>query len=1270
MWKSSNIKVAVLIILMWGATWGTGRAQSPYWAQRAGGATTDEAMDISIDADGNTYTTGYFSASSAFGATTLSSSGVTDAFICKTDPSGFFQWAIKAGGTGSDRSLSIKTDASGNSYITGFFYGTATFGTQTLVSTGVQDVFVAKYDNSGAFVWATSAGGAGSDIGNGINVDNAGNVVITGEFAGTATFGSQTLTSMNGSVDIFTAKLDANGNFLWAKKGSAHLTDRGIDVACDPSGNVYVTGQFTDTITFDNTHLNNTYNAIFVVKYNSSGSEQWFRRIGAGTMNVVHGIAVDVSSNVYLTGDFSGNVIFFGSPNVTLSEPYPNGIFLAKYSSSGSLLWTASDGSDSEVSSRNLALDNSDNPFIVGNFKCKLGSYADEYGEGTFNSVGFWDVFATKYNTGGQWQWSRSLGGRKDDLGNGITVNSFGQPVIAGSYVEKIFLPIPDDFEMHSTDTVLPILYAGYCGDSEYRQFRKLIAAGNSDAYIAKIFDTARAPFDYYRRQGSACDRPFVGVCIGGNTCPDTLTFCSLGVIRRYSNVIGVGPDFTYQWSNGSTGFGIQVGQTGNYWVTQSSVDGCFVSEDTIHVIINPNPPTPLISDNVVVNNQALNPDEIQLCSPDSVLLTGSGYGIYEPHWAGPVVVDSDSVWASIGGIYSFYYQDGNGCLAGNNISVNIDSLYPIIVPEMDFQTDEDGNDSITVCEGESFAIHVFDTITDPTGLTACIEDAEVAWLVTPTTIEYLTNTPCMTPFYNEFFPEESGNYLIQATVIRINHCDTDIVQITRSIYVELHPLPNISPIDMLVVGNNHICPGDSTLLIASQAPNYVWIGPGVDMVENDSIWLSLAGLYTVYSSLSDSNEYGCIASEVDTVLILINVASQPEIVTTPGHGVICPQDSVILSCNGIGLFQWEGPAGPFGANNPLVTVNTAGTYYCIRTDQYGCEIVSNSVEVEQYATPFILTGAVPILCEGAIIELTASTNPGSTLEWQPPLSGSNPVQTINQPGIYTCLIASCGIQTPASIEVVASEVMAEVTVVGLPTVCEGDSVILQANDGQTSYQWNPNGGDDTEWVVYESGTYSLTTFDANDCSIVSAPVTVTIVENTLMPPLVKDTAICLDGYAELVATANGTIYWYDDELTESPIEIGPVYITPNLSDAVTYYVQQKSMYCESDKAPVHVTIDDCEGIEVSNVFTPNGDGVNDVFYFPQKGGTCFRCRIYSRWGRLLYEWEDQNQGWDGTIQVSGALVNDGVYYYLLDFCDYAEKPIREAGFLHVLGSR
>ena len=97
------------------------------WLQKQEGPTNDEGYSISTDGSGNIYTTGYFSGTASFGSISLTASGVSDAFITKTKDNGTFLWAVKAGGSNSCRGLAIKADSAGNSYVTGYYYGVATF---------------------------------------------------------------------------------------------------------------------------------------------------------------------------------------------------------------------------------------------------------------------------------------------------------------------------------------------------------------------------------------------------------------------------------------------------------------------------------------------------------------------------------------------------------------------------------------------------------------------------------------------------------------------------------------------------------------------------------------------------------------------------------------------------------------------------------------------------------------------------------------------------------------------------------------------------------------------------------------------------------------------------------------------------------------------------------------------------------------------------------------------------------------------------------------
>lgn len=1397
----------------------SGSAQD-YWLQRAGGLTPDEGTDISIDDNGYTYTTGYFTGTATFGIHNLSSSGLTDIFLTRVSSQGLFQWARKAGGPGADRALSVKTDGQGNSFITGFFYQTATFGSQNVTSSGAQDIFIAKYDNAGTLAWVTRAGGTGADIGNAVNIDANGNVVITGEFTGSATFGSTTLTSQNNSVDIFVAKLDPNGDFLWAKQGSAPAIDRGIDVACDPSGNVYATGSFSDTITFDVTHNNNIQGAIFLIKYDSDGNEQWFRKAGGGSFNIVRGITVDNSSNVYITGDFGANIIFFGTPNTTLSNTYTNRIYITKYNSSGTLTWAKSAGSASEISSKNITLDSQGNPHIVGTFKCRFSEYADQYGQGTFNSVGYWDVFVAKYNSNGVWQMSRSSGGKKDDYGVGIAVNNSGQMHITGSFTQDFYTPYSTNlvgYNLAAITTNTP----PYCSSADYSLFRGVNSAGNSDILIAKNFDPQRAPFDYYKRTDNGCDPTYEGVCLNSLTCPDTVHFCQVGILNPESYTYPAGPDFTYQWSTGSQSGTIFANTSGYYSVIQTSEDGCFVSEDTVYVSIHPNPSRPTISDSKGVNSQAIITDPIELCAPDSVQLTGEGTPGNTFMWSnlGGSTVNGTTLWTGNPGTYIFTQTDPYGCRNTNLITVYVDTLFEPVVMDVFCLNDTDRNDSITLCEEEPFSMYLYDTISNPNADVTCIEQSYSLWTITTPSNNVETSffaCPSDVSFTGaNLYPYETGTYQMDILFVRENRCDTDSVLLSTSLYIEVLPTPG-SNFTIDITGDSLLCPGDSILLVASgsQGFQYTWQGSGITGSHEDSVWVFVADTFTVNYYFNVTNQFGCSASGYLADGIGITYKPQPTITMTPANGLICPGDSVLLACNGVGYFQWQGPSGIINGSDSAIYVTTPGSYFCVRSDADSCNLVSNTVQVNQYTTPFLLPSPSGILCEGESITINVITNPGSTIQWQSPLSGNNPTQVISQEGTYTCMVSACGIQTFASVGVDVTDIEAEITpdgpiifctgdsvmlqgnngpatylwqpgniqqqnitvyqsdtytlitadtagcmdttsitidvsqdtilaaleaepnnilcnddsveilvitnpgspvqwqpplsgsslsqVVSSPgtytcmitscgstqevsltviqsivdavitaegdlSFCEGDSVLLKGNPGVETYQWQPGNFNSQEILVMEAGSYTLTTFDSIGCSATSNTVVVNVVANDLDGPEVTDTSICPDSYAVLQASSEGTVDWFDDPDGANLIASGLVYTTPMLSSPTTYYLIEQNDYCKSDIEPVTVSIDDCEEVTIPNVFTPNGDKINDIFKLEGKKIDCFNCKIFNRWGRLLYEWNDPTEGWDGTNQNNGKLVEDGVYYYVVTYCDYKKADKQEAGFIELL---
>ncbi|MFH0867557.1 MAG: gliding motility-associated C-terminal domain-containing protein, partial [Bacteroidota bacterium] len=1153
--------------------------QGPYWLQNAGSNGQDEGYDISIDALGNTYTTGYFTGTAQFGNQSiyLTSSGTTDIFLAKINSQGVYQWAVKAGGTGTDRGLAIRTDAAGNSYITGYYQGTAAFGSTNITSvSSSQDIFLAKYNASGILQWVKSAGGSSGDIGNSVNIDNSGSVYITGQFAGTAFFGSNSLVSMTDpgtgapSQDVFTAKYNAaNGNEIWAEKGSAKYSDRGIDIACDNAGNVYVVGQFSDTITFDYTHNNNMYNACFLVKYNSNGDEQWFRYMGGSTYTVSYGVATDNSSNVYVTGDFYYNMIFFGTPNTSLTNTYPNCIFVAKYNSAGSLQWANSDGSLESITSRNIVTDDLSDAYITGSFQCRLNEYADVYGQGTFNSVGYWDMFVSKYNSSGNWQWARQSGGRQNDVSYGITVDGEYDIYIAGSFEDRILFPVSGNF-IDNTGVTSPLINgspAFFCSDPDYSEYWYLDSYGVNDICIAKGFDISRQPYDYYiRDNGGNCDRPYIGVCIDvtgiPESCPDSAEACIGQTLVANSNTGLAGPDFDYYWSNGSMSNTITASTSGYYWVTQTSADGCFVSTDSIYITVFPLPQKPLISDDFIINTNAYSPQTIPLCYPDSVTIWASNTGSNTYYWTGPGLppggLYQNSFVTNVSGIYTINVVDSFGCVNSNSVLVEVDTM--IILP--DIYSFISVLDSMVICSGDAVVVTISDVISDPFFNPALL-NCYTIWTITPGV------SGALYPHTAYYFPTQTGTYDVHAEhiIILTNNCMYDSIHILldTSFYVTVNPRPVVND---TIHGDNAMCQGDTiSIYVTGNATNIHWYGPGI--ITNpylSSISVNAPGNYYVNLSLVDSN--GCWGYQ--TLYWTITLSPLPVITMLPADGVICPSDSIELICSGSGIFSWYGPAGLLAGNSNSIYVTVPGFYYCVLVDIIGCQQVSNTLEVKQYNTPYLLASPISIICPGDSLVIVAVTNAGSNIEWQPPLSGSSLSQTVYGPGTYYCNITSCGIVTEASVTITLSDVAAIITPDGPLDFCPGDSVVLYGNEGMMLYQWT-GGSADTSITVLLPGTYTLTTTDYNGCTAVSSPVTISVI--IASPPEINDTTICYGTSVLLSADAEGQVVWYNTITADSIISTGSDYTTPIIFDTITYYLLTVDSGCSSGLVPVNVFI-------------------------------------------------------------------------------------------------
>ena len=332
-----------------------------------GTASNDRGHGIAVDSSGNIYVAGY-TAGALDGET---NSGGDDIYLTKYNSAGTRQWTRLAGTTGSDQSGwgAVAVDGSGNIYVTGYTSGNLDGETNA----GGSDAVLIKYDSSGSKLWTRLLGTAGSDSAWAVAVDGSGNIYISGFTDGN--LGGET---NSGGTDAFLAKYNSSGTLQWTRLlGNATLT-YSYAVAVAGSGNIYISGMSRGSLDGE---TNAGIQDIFVAKYNTSGTRQWTRMLGSTVFDYCYGVAVDGSENVYAAGQSYGN--FDGLANTDASGTTED-VFLVKFNSSGTKQWSVFHGGTGNDVASGLAVDTSANAYITGNTNADLDGQTNVGGHDLF----------------------------------------------------------------------------------------------------------------------------------------------------------------------------------------------------------------------------------------------------------------------------------------------------------------------------------------------------------------------------------------------------------------------------------------------------------------------------------------------------------------------------------------------------------------------------------------------------------------------------------------------------------------------------------------------------------------------------------------------------------------------------------------------------------------------------------------------------------------------------------------------------------------------
>lgn len=395
------------------------------WVVRIGDAGDEAVAGIGLDIIGNVVIGGSFVGTAEFdpgaGVAAATSNGGRDGFVASYTSSGAFRWLRTIGGPLDDEVRDVAVNASGLTYASGTFSGTAVVdAAQSLAvtSAGGVDGFLAAWSAGGSTRWAFSVGGSGDDEALAV-AGTGGAVYLGGAFTGTADFGPGTTTAgltSQGGRDAFLARYTDGGALTWVQAlggaGDVIIGPGGVAVGFD--GSVYAAGEFAGTADFDGgagtaARTSSGLSDGFLARYDGAGGIAWVVAVGGLLADRVHAVAVAPSGDVVVTGSFSGTARF--DPGAAATSLNGIGLagaadaFTAQYSASGAFRWATGfgapvAGAESGAFGAGVAVDADGLVLSVGRF---FGSADADPGtrQVVLTSLGGADGFVIKYTGGG-----------------------------------------------------------------------------------------------------------------------------------------------------------------------------------------------------------------------------------------------------------------------------------------------------------------------------------------------------------------------------------------------------------------------------------------------------------------------------------------------------------------------------------------------------------------------------------------------------------------------------------------------------------------------------------------------------------------------------------------------------------------------------------------------------------------------------------------------------------------------------------------------------
>jgi hypothetical protein len=334
-------------------------------------------------------------------------------------------WALPIGGLGSDVARDLAVTADGDAILCGDFEDEASFGALgKKTSAGKSDGFVLRAGKDGTPKWLQTVGGPNEETCDAVAI--AGGAIVTGGlFSGELKLGEFTARS-NGSDDLYVAAYRDDGAPAWLWTTGGRASDTVLAIAATPDGGVVVAGGFFGEVPFGAgvTLKAESHEDAFLAKLSADGDLAWAKRFGGERDDRIVRLAVDGQGSIFALAAFEGKASFGGDP---LESAGSYDIALVKLDGDGNHLWSQRFGGVDNDGGVGLAVDPAGNVSFVGSYDQKV-----TVGEQKYQAAGTSDVLLARFSGDGALQWSKSLGGKGEDIGSGLAADAAGNLFVGG----------------------------------------------------------------------------------------------------------------------------------------------------------------------------------------------------------------------------------------------------------------------------------------------------------------------------------------------------------------------------------------------------------------------------------------------------------------------------------------------------------------------------------------------------------------------------------------------------------------------------------------------------------------------------------------------------------------------------------------------------------------------------------------------------------------------------------------------------------------------